>query len=157
MAIDMKEGTSLKDVEIFVTDKKKQKLSSLSGSKGLVLYFYPKDDTPGCTTQACDFRDNHSVLEEIGYQTVGVSSDSTDSHQKFTKNHNLNFPLIADTDRKLATLLGVYGDKNLYGRIIQGITRSTFVLDPKLKVLKIYRNVRVKGHVVRVYSDLKNL
>ena len=157
MAVNVQEGALLEDAEVLITDGKKQKLSSLAGSKGLVLYFYPKDDTPGCTTEACDFRDNNSVLAKMGYQTTGVSSDSIDSHQKFTKNHKLNFPLIADTDRKLAASLGVYGDKSLYGRIMQGISRTTFVLDPKLKILKVYKNVRAKGHVERLCSDLKDL
>ena len=132
----------------------KKNLSELCGPSGLVLYFYPKDNTPGCTTEACDFRDNMSVLKKLGYGIAGVSMDSAASHQSFTKKQKLNFPLIADEDRKLSITTGAYGKKNLYGKIRQGIKRTTFILSPKLEVLEVYENVRAKGHAEKVVSAL---
>ena len=149
-------GDKIKDTTILLTDGRKEKISQLMGTKGLVLYFYPKDDTPGCTTQACDFRDNQTPIKKIGYNVVGVSGDSIESHQEFTKKQKLNFPLIADTGHALATKLGVYGEKNLYGRIIEGIRRTTYIMDTQLKITKVYKNVRAKGHVERLLKDLQS-
>ena len=152
----MEVGQKLKDCSVEITSGEEKELSELSGSKGLILYFYPKDNTPGCTVQACDFRDKNTTLRKLGYGIAGVSGDSLKSHQGFTQKQKLNFPLIVDKDRKLAEALGVWGEKKLYGKIIQGIRRSTFVLNPKLEILKLYKNVRAKGHVDRLLSDLES-
>ena len=151
----MEVARKIKDYTVTITSGEKKKLSELSGSKGLILYFYPKDNTPGCTIEACDFRDKNSVLTKLGYAIAGVSGDSVKSHQGFTQKQNLNFPLIADEDRSLSQALGLWGEKKLYGKIIQGITRTTLVLDPGLKILKLYKNVRAKGHVERLLLDLE--
>ena len=149
-------GTKIKDFSVTITDGANKKLSDLVGTKGLILYFYPKDDTPGCTVEACDFRDSLTVLRKLGYNIAGVSGDSTASHEKFTAKHKLNFPLIADVDHKLMMALGVYGEKKNYGKITQGIIRTTLVLDNQLKITHPYRNVKAKGHVQRVIGELTN-
>src|SRR5687768_1332139 len=108
-------------------------LSQLAG-KNVVLYFYPKDDTPGCTVEACDFRDEHSALQKAGAVVLGVSPDSPQSHQKFATKFNLPFPLLADTGHKVADAYGVWGEKKNYGRTYMGITRATFLIDAEGKV-----------------------
>ena len=154
MSLNVKENDKIEDREVQLSDGSAKKLSELVSEKGLVLYFYPKDDTPGCTTQACNFRDSNSNLKDLGYAVVGVSGDSLESHEAFISKYSLTFPLIADQEHSLAKSLGIYGDKNLYGRIMQGITRTTLVLDPNLNVRKIYKSVRAKGHVPRLVKDL---
>ena len=154
MADYLEPGQRIKDSEVTLGDGSCVKLSSLLGNEGLILYFYPKDLTPGCTTQACDFRDNLARLQKLGYGVAGVSSDSTTSHQKFTAKKNLNYPLIADTERKLAIQLGVYGEKKLYGRIMQGIRRTTYLINKQMQVEKVYKNVRAKGHAERLLQEL---
>lgn len=151
------EGDKLKNQQVQITDESKLKLAELVGKKGMVLYFYPRDNTPGCTTEACDFRDSLSKLKRRGYSVVGVSGDSIQSHQRFTEKQTLNFPLIADHDFKLSAALGIYGEKKLYGKTHMGIIRTTLVLDPNLKVLKVYPRVRVKEHVDQILADLKDL
>src|SRR3979411_3479224 len=101
--------------------------------KWVVLYFYPKDDTPGCTTQACEFRDTYERFREQGVEVIGVSPDPVKSHQKFKSKHELPFPLLADTEHKLAEAYGVWGEKKNMGRTYMGVTRSTFVIDPEGK------------------------
>ena len=156
MPLLVQTNQKIKDYSVHITDGSEKKLSEFCGPKGLVLYFYPKDDTPGCTTQACDFRDNVSALQKAGYGVLGVSGDSLKSHKKFTQKYNLNFPLISDDGHEIAKELGVYGDKNMYGKIVQGITRTTLILDPNLSVVQIYKSVRAKGHVEKVISALQS-
>jgi peroxiredoxin Q/BCP len=128
-------------------------LSQLAG-KNVVLYFYPKDDTPGCTVEACNFRDEHSALEKAGAVVLGVSPDTTKSHQKFATKFSLPFPLLADTEHKVADAYGVWGEKSLYGRKFLGITRATFLIDPQGKVKHVWPKVKVTGHVSEVLSVL---
>ncbi|MEM7182306.1 MAG: thioredoxin-dependent thiol peroxidase [Spirochaetota bacterium] len=137
------------------TEGKKVKLKDLVGEKGLVLYFYPRDNTPGCTTEACDFRDNLGRLKSLGYNVIGISKDSVASHQKFTKKYDLSFDLIADEDGSICDKYGVFGEKKFMGKTIMGIHRTTIVLDPSLKIQKIYPKVRVKGHVEQILKDLQ--
>lgn len=120
-------------------------LSSFLGRK-VVLYFYPKDDTPGCTVQACDFRDAASRLEGVDAVVLGVSPDSVSSHRKFRDKHGLNFPLLADEDRAVADAYGVWKRKKLYGRTFLGIERSTFLIDEQGRIAEIWRKVKPKGH-----------
>lgn len=129
---------------------------SLSGyiEQPIILYFYPKDMTSGCTTQACDFRDNLNRLSQLGYQVLGVSPDPITKHEKFRDKHELNFPLIADTEHTLAQAYGVWREKTNYGKTYHGIVRSTFVLDKTHHITHIYDNVRAKGHVERLLKDL---
>ena len=120
-------------------------LSSFLGRK-VVLYFYPKDDTPGCTVQACDFRDAASRLDGVDAVVLGVSPDSVSSHRKFRDKHGLNFPLLADEERAVADAYGVWKRKKLYGRTFLGIERSTFLIDEQGRIAEIWRKVKPKGH-----------
>ena len=115
--------------------------------KKVILYFYPKDNTPGCTQQACDFRDAMGRLRSNGVAVLGVSPDSVASHQKFKKKHSLPFPLIVDEDHRIAQAYGVWQEKSLYGRKFMGIVRSTCVIDEKGKIAEVYEKVTVNGHV----------
>jgi len=121
--------------------------------KKVILYFYPKDNTPGCTTEACDFRDNLNVLKNFGITVIGISPDSVKSHKRFREKYGLNFILLSDPDKKVAEMFGAYGEKKSYGRITKGIIRSTFYIENG-KIVKAWRNVRAKGHVERVLKEL---
>lgn len=153
----MEEGKKVKDIKVNLTDGSKKKLSELCGKNGLVLYFYPKDNTPGCTKEACSFRDNHSKIQKLGFSVIGVSADSVESHQKFTQKQSLSFDLISDEDHKLSENLGVWVEKNMYGKKFMGIQRSTFILDPSLKILKKYPKVKVDGHTEEVIKEIKSV
>ncbi|MDC3418216.1 thioredoxin-dependent thiol peroxidase [Aquibacillus salsiterrae] len=122
------------------------KLSDLKG-KNVVLYFYPKDATPGCTTEACDFRDNHESFADVDAVILGVSPDSEESHKKFIDKHDLPFQLLVDDDHKLAEQYGVWKLKKKFGKEYMGIERSTFIIDKEGVLQKEFRNVKVDGHV----------
>lgn len=147
-------GDRLPELRLPDQDGKQRKLKDLAGPKGLVLYAYPKDETPGCTTEARDFRDLQEDFRDKGFAVAGVSRDSAASHCRFIAKNDLTFPLLTDEDASFLERIGAYGEKKLYGRTTQGVLRSTFVVDPQGKVLKVYRNVRAKGHAERVYQDL---
>jgi thioredoxin-dependent peroxiredoxin len=125
--------------------------------KWVVLYFYPKDDTPGCTREACSFRDEQAGLKKAGAVVLGVSKDSGESHQKFVKKYKLNFPLLVDEGHKLANEFGAWGEKSLYGRKFMGMIRSTFLIDPQGKIAKVWPKVKVDGHVAQVQETLTAL
>ena len=127
---------------------------SLSNYKGqkVVLYFYPKDSTPGCTTEACNLRDNYEKLRKDNYAVIGVSVDNESSHRNFIEKNNLPFPLIADTDKKLVELFGVWGEKQMYGRSYMGTFRTTFIIDEEGIVSKIIspKEINVKEHAKQI-------
>ena len=125
--------------------------------KTVVLYFYPKDDTPGCTQESCDFRDNLGRLESEGAVVLGISKDSVESHQKFKGKFALPFPLLSDETGKVCEAYGVWKEKSMYGRTYMGIERSTFVIDGSGKLARIYPKVSVKGHVDQVIQDIRAL
>ncbi len=129
-------------------------LKDLAGKK-VVLYFYPKDDTPGCTQESCDFRDNFARLKKTGAIVLGVSKDPVSSHQKFKAKYSLPFSLLSDEEGKMCEKYGVWKEKNLYGRKYMGIERTTFLLDEAGKIIKIYPKVSVAGHVDEVLKDLQ--
>jgi peroxiredoxin Q/BCP len=133
------------------TDQNGNKIS-LSDFKGkkIVLYFYPEDDTPGCTAQACNLRDNHNLLLENGYTVIGVSPNDTESHSKFAGKYSLAFPLLADTQHKIIEKYGVWGEKNLYGRKFMGLHRTTFVIDEKGVIQKIFLRPKTKEHAEEI-------
>jgi peroxiredoxin Q/BCP len=133
------------------------KTVSLSDFKGkqVVLYFYPKDATPGCTTEACDFRDNLNRLTKAGAVVLGISADSEESHKKFKAKQGLNFPLLSDPERRVIEAYGVWREKSLYGRKFMGIVRSTFIIDETGRIAKIFPKVKVSGHVDEVLAALK--
>ena len=122
--------------------------------KKVVLYFYPKDDTSGCTTQACDIRDNLSSIESSGAVVLGVSPDPVESHVKFREKYHLNFPLLSDQDHQVAEAYGVWKEKSMYGRKFWGIERSTFLIDEDGVILEVWRNVKAKGHAGKVREAL---
>ena len=128
-------------------------LESLRGRK-VILYFYPKDNTPGCTLEACELRDHFTTFEKGGARIVGVSPDSTASHDKFKAKFDLPFPLLSDPDHKIAEAYGVWKEKSMYGRKFMGIERSTFVIDEKGAIAAVYRKVKVKGHVEALLEGL---
>ena len=132
-------------------------LKDLLGHGALVLYFYPRDMTPGCTTEACDFRDAARRLKALGVQVVGVSADSPASHRKFIDKHELNFPLLSDPDNRVTRLYGVYKKKSLYGREFMGIERTTFVIDRAGVIRKVFPKVKVAGHADEVVEAIKAL
>ncbi len=128
-------------------------LEDLRG-KSVILYFYPKDDTSGCTTEACEFRDTLPRIEEGGAVVLGVSPDPVASHKKFKEKYDLNFPLLADEDHSVAEAYGVWKEKSMYGRKYWGVERSTFLIDPDRKVKKAWRRVKPKGHAEAVAAEL---
>ncbi len=128
-------------------------LSRMKGKK-VVLYFYPKDDTPGCTKEACSFRDGFSVIQKKGAIVLGVSTDSVESHKKFKEKFNLNFPLLSDADKKVVNAYGVWKEKALYGRKYMGIERTTFVIDENGKIKRVFPKVKVDGHYDEVLAEL---
>ena len=153
---ELSEGKKAPTFSALADEGKKLKLNELSGSKGLILYFYPRDNTPGCTTEACDFRDNLEKFKKEGYNVVGISKDSEKSHKKFIENQSLNFELLSDESGEICEKYGVWQEKKFMGKKSMGIVRSTFIIDADLKIKKIYSNVKVKGHVEQILSDLKN-
>lgn len=130
--------------------------TSLKDYKGkwVVLYFYPKDMTPGCTTEACDFRDNQARLKKAGAVVLGVSRDPVKRHAAFREKYDLNFPLLSDEDGALCKAFGVWKEKSLYGRKFMGIERTTFVINPAGKIAKIFSKVKVKDHVDAVIASI---
>ena len=133
---------------------KEIRLSDYPGKK-VILYFYPKDSTSGCTAEACSMRDNLQELEKDGYQVIGVSVDSAGSHQKFAAKNELTFPLIADTDHKLVEQMGVWGEKSMYGRKYMGTFRTTFIISPDGTIEKIYlpKQIKTRTHAEQILAD----
>lgn len=131
-------------------------LQSFKGQP-VVLYFYPRDNTPGCTQQGQDFRDHHKAFKALGAQIVGVSRDTLKSHQKFTAKYGFDFPLIADPDELLCEQFGVMKEKNMYGKKVRGIERSTFLFNAKGKCVQSWRGVKIPGHVEEVLAAVKAL
>ncbi len=128
-------------------------LRSLRGQK-VILYFYPKDNTPGCTREACEFRDHSTTFENAGARIIGVSPDSPASHDRFKAKFDLPFPLLSDPDHKIAQAYGVWKEKSMYGRKFMGIERSTFVIDEKGRIAAVYRKVKVNDHVEALLEGL---
>lgn len=131
-------------------------LSALRGKK-VVLYFYPKDDTPGCTKEACEFRDSWKAVQQAGAVVLGVSPDEIASHEKFKKKYRLPFQLLADTGHEVAGAYGAWGKKNMYGRLFSGILRTTFIIDPDGRIAKVFEKVRPKGHAAQVLAALDEM
>ncbi len=152
----IEEGAKAPDFTLATDDGKKVKLSQFRG-KPVVIYFYPKDDTPGCTREACAFRDRKKELEKLGAVVLGVSPDDEKSHAKFRDKFQLNFPLLADAGHKVAEKFGAWREKNMYGKVSMGIQRSTFVIDAEGKVARVWRKVNVDGHDEQVLEALRKL
>ena len=149
-------GKRAPDFILTADDGSQVRLADLQGNP-VVLYFYPKDDTPGCTRQACAFRDRRAQLQELGAAILGVSADSVESHTKFRDKFQLNFPLLADTDHKVAERYGAWREKNMYGKKSMGIQRSTYLIDALGKVAHVWKRVAVDGHDDQVLQALREL
>lgn len=132
------------------------KLSDLKG-KTVIIYFYPKDFTSGCTTESCDFRDNYARLQSSGAEVIGISPDDSAKHAKFRDEYKLPFMLLVDADHKVMKAYGAWGMKKNYGKEYEGVIRSTFILDGKGNIAKSWRNIRVKGHVDKVLAEVQKL
>jgi len=152
---EIKEGNKAPDFTAIDQDGEKVKLSFFRGKNNVVLYFYPKDMTPGCTTQACDFRDQHKKFKDT--IILGVSIDSTERHQKFIAKYDLPFTLIADIDKKVVQKYGIWQEKKLYGKTFMGIVRTTFIIDKTGTIQKIFPKVKVKTHIEEVLFALKKI
>jgi peroxiredoxin Q/BCP len=148
-------GEKAPDFSLHDQDKKKISLRDFIGKQEVVLYFYPKDDTPGCTKEACGFRDSIKAFKKKEVVVLGVSNDDPTSHQKFANKYELPFPLLSDVDKKVSEAYGVYKEKSMYGKKYMGIERTTFVIGKDGKVKKIFPKVKVEGHVEEVLEALK--
>ncbi|UCH14501.1 MAG: thioredoxin-dependent thiol peroxidase, partial [Bacteroidales bacterium] len=129
------------------------RLNDLKGKK-VILYFYPKDDTPGCTAEACSLRDNHSELAERGFEVIGVSPDNEKSHIKFKSKYNLPYNLISDTEKKILKDYGAWGEKNMYGKIVEGVLRTTFIINEEGVIEKVFTKVDTKEHARQILEGL---
>jgi peroxiredoxin Q/BCP len=132
-------------------------LSQFQDSQNVVLYFYPRDDTPGCTTEACGFRDDLSRFKKLGTVVLGISTDDTASHEKFAEKFSLPFPLLSDVDHKVAEKYGVWVEKNMYGKKSMGVLRATFLIDKSGKIAAVWPKVKVEGHVAEVAEAVAEL
>lgn len=150
-------GTKAPAFDLPAYPEGKFKLSQFKGKQNVVLYFYPRDDTPGCTTEACGFRDNFSQFQSSDTVVLGVSTDSVKSHEKFATKFSLPFPLLADESHELAEKYGVWVEKNMYGKKSMGIQRATFLIDKSGKIAAVWPKVKVDGHVEEVAAKLAEL
>lgn len=149
----LKEGDEAPDFSAQATGDLKMSLSDFKG-KNVILYFYPKDDTPGCTKEACSFRDHFAQFKKRGALILGVSTDPIKSHEKFTEKFDLPFPLLADEDKKIAQAYGVWGEKKFMGRTYMGTHRVTFLIGPDRRIKKIWRDVKPDEHAAEVLAAL---
>ena len=150
----MKEGDRAPDIRLQTDSGVEFKLSALKG-KRVVLYFYPRADTPGCTTEACEFRDGIKAFAKKGVAVVGVSPDKPAAQAKFKQKYDLPFTLLADEEKTAAQSYGVWQEKNMYGKMVMGIVRSTFIIGPDGKIEKVYAKVKAQGHAAAVLEALQ--
>ena len=146
-------GELAPDFTLMGSDNKEHKLSDYRGKK-VILYFYPKDNTPGCTTEACDFRDNITTINEKNAIVIGISKDTIRTHNNFISKFNLPFLLLSDEEKVVCGLYDVIKEKNMYGKKVLGIERSTFIIDENGILIKEFRKVKVKGHIDSVLSEI---
>lgn len=152
----LENGALAPDFHLKADDDSTISLADLRGQK-VLLYFYPKDDTSGCTAQACDLRDEIGFFEGLNVKVLGVSPDSADSHRKFKTKYDLNFPLLVDADHAIAEAYDVWKEKSMYGRTYMGIERSTFIIDEEGRIARVWRKVKPRGHAVMVRDALADL
>ncbi len=152
-AVRLQPGDKAPDFALADADENTVRLADFAG-RMLVVYFYPAALTPGCTKQACDFRDNLSVLDGSGYAVVGISPDKPAKLRKFRETHELTFPLLSDPDHEVLAAYGAWGEKQLYGKTVTGVIRSTVVVDGEARVAAAFYNVKATGHVAKLLRDL---
>lgn len=145
-----------KEFELIDQDGIKRKLSDY-GEKWVLIYFYPKDDTPGCTIEACSLRDNFHQIEKYGVQILGVSKDSVKSHKKFAEKYHLNFPILSDETKETIKGYDAWGVKKFMGREFEGIKRKSFLINEKREIVKVYENVNPTKHAGEILADLEKL
>jgi len=150
----IEKGIQAPDFSYAGADGKERKLSDLKGRR-VVLYFYPKDSTPGCTAEACDFRDNYHMWIKKGYEVIGISADSEASHQKFAEKYSLPFPLVSDPEKEIIKAYGVWGPKKFMGRTFDGILRTTFLIDAEGKIEEVITKVDTKASTAQILELLK--
>ena len=156
MSTRLAPGDAAPDFTLPDADGKPVSLSEFRGRR-VIVYFYPAASTPGCTTEACDFRDSLADLNEVGFEVLGVSPDKPAKLAKFRDAEGLTFPLLADEDRAVLTAWGAFGEKQMYGKTVTGVIRSTFVVDPEGKIEQALYNVRATGHVAKLRRDIPPL
>lgn len=150
----LKENTKAPSFSLKDQNGKTHKLSDYKGKK-LVIYFYPKDNTPGCTKEACGFRDDYSAFKKAGVEIIGISKDSVESHTKFVDKFDLNFTLLSDPETKVIEKYGAWKEKSMYGKTFMGIARITYLIDEKGKIIKAYPKVKPAEHSKEILADLK--
>lgn len=150
----MEIGSLAPDFNLMGSDGETHSLSDYRGKK-VILYFYPKDNTPGCTTEACDFRDNINEISNLNAIVIGISKDNINSHNKFIEKFNLPFLLLSDEEKVICNLYDVIKEKNMYGKKVLGIERSTFIIDENGVLVKEFRKVKVKGHIEEVLNEIR--
>ncbi len=151
--IELKEGDKAPVFSGINQDGKVLTLSDFKG-KRLILYFYPKDNTPGCTAESCNLNENYDELTKHGFEVLGVSPDEVGKHQKFIAKYNLAFNLIADTEKEMLQAYGAWGEKKLYGKVYDGVLRSTFVISPDGVIEKVFKKVKTKDHTNQILTEL---
>jgi peroxiredoxin Q/BCP len=156
MASSIQIGKMVPDFELGATGDQEIALSAFRGQT-VILYFYPKDDTPGCTTEGCDFRDHHSAFRKLGAVVLGISRDSLASHEKFRAKHQFPFDLLSDGNEEACQLFGVIREKSMYGKKVLGVERSTFLIDKQGRLRREWRKVKVDGHVKEVLEAARAL
>jgi len=149
----LKEGDKAPVFKGIDQDGKSVSLSDFSGKK-LILFFYPKDMTPGCTAEACNLRDNYKELRKLGFEIIGISPDSISRHQKFIEKYELPFPLIADEEKKILNDYGVWGQKSMYGKSSMGVFRTTFIIDEKGSISRMFSKVKTNDHAAQILAEL---
>lgn len=150
-------GDTAPDFDLNAFPEGRIRLKDYRKKHNVLLYFYPRDNTPGCTTEACDFRDQSSEILATGTVILGLSTDSVESHRKFSEKFSLPFPLLADPDHHVAEKFGVWVEKSNYGKKYMGMQRSTFLIDKAGKIAAVWRNVKATGHVARVMEAVRDL
>lgn len=149
----LKEGDKAPNFKGLNQDEKELTLADYKGKK-LILYFYPKDNTPGCTAESCNLNENYDALTKLGFEVVGVSPDGISSHNKFIAKHNLAFNLIADTEKEILEAYGAWGMKKMYGREYMGVIRTTFVISEEGVIEKIFKKVKTKDHTNQILTEM---
>ncbi len=149
----LKEGDKAPAFSAHIESGATVSLADYAGKK-LILFFYPKDDTPGCTAENCNLRDNYTLLREKGYEILGVSPDTAKKHTKFKEKYQLQFPLIPDTEQELLKAYGVWGEKQMYGRTYEGVLRTTFVINEAGVIEKIFSKVETKSHAEQILGSV---